>query len=125
MSGYIDQTILHNPERGEIGNCMQAAIASHLGLTLCDVPHFAAMGDDWGEMLQAWANARRLTWVALPPEAVPAGMPTILQGWSERGVPHVVVGKGIEMVHDPHPSRAGIVEVQEAWALLSWPEALS
>lgn len=120
MSG-VDQTIMHNPERGEIGNCMQAAIASHLGLTLYDVPHFAAMGEGWADALQAWANARRLTWVAMPPEVVPDGMPTILQGRSERGIPHVVVGCGVKTIHDPHPSRAGLVEVKEAWALLSWP----
>ena len=39
------QTILHDPDNGLLGNCMQAAIATVLGLGMEDVPHFAAIGD--------------------------------------------------------------------------------
>ena len=116
-----DQTIMHDLERGEIGNCMQAAIATHLGLPMTEVPHFAAMGDGWGEVFADWCKARRCLWVDLEPEQVPADMPTLLSGKSPRGVQHMVVGRGLTTVHDPHPSRAGIVEVETVWAIVRWP----
>lgn len=46
----VDQTILHDPQTGAIGNCMQAAIASLLDLPLDAVPHFAALSEEPAEV---------------------------------------------------------------------------
>ena len=37
---WVEQTILHDPEKKNYGNCMQACVASLLNIPLNDVPHF-------------------------------------------------------------------------------------
>jgi hypothetical protein len=101
----IDQTTFGMPE----GNCFSACVASILHVPLSDVPTFCKH-DDWWERFTAWLKERGF-W-ALPlkynEEFPPAGF-HILSGKSPRGdFQHSVVAFGNEMIHDPHPSRAGI-----------------
>lgn len=128
------QTILAGREDGHSaaglpGNCLQAAVASLLDLELDQVPHFAVYVDWWGAM-RRWARERGgdFTYFALPPDkyadawaqTVAWGREhnayVILGGGSPRGpFMHVVVGTvDLEVVHDPHPSRAGLTYVDEA-----------
>lgn len=114
----VDQTILHDPQTGAIGNCMQAAIASLLDLAIEDVPHFAALSEEPAEVgaaLVEWTHKRRMLWLQLDAEMVPDDMPVLFYGKSPRGLPHLVVGVGSKIVHDPHPSREGLTEIEGAW----------
>lgn len=113
----VTQTILHDPELGTIGNCMQAAVATLLGLPLGDVPHFAAIEGDWGAAFKAWCLGRQLLWISLGVMDVPDDMPCILCGKSPRGIEHCTVGRGLDTVWDPHPSRDGLTTISEVWVL--------
>lgn len=112
------------------GNCIQAAVASLLDLELDQVPHFAVYVD-WFAAMRRWARDRGgdFTYFPMPvPEQYCAAWESvaswgrehqafvILSGPSPRGpFWHVVVGNvDLEVVHDPHPSRAGLSEVGDA-----------
>lgn len=107
----VDQTVFTVPG----GNCFSACVASLLELPLEDVPYF--MGDEppdqpsaWFEQLSDWLRPRG--WWAIPIPIgngwKPEGL-CILSGKSPRGdFDHCVVAHGLEVVHDPHPSRAGL-----------------
>lgn len=129
------QTILAGRDDGHSaaglpGNCLQAAVASLLDLELDDVPHFAVYVD-WFAAMRRWARDRGgdFTYFAFPVpeqyadawEAWSAwgrehGAHVLLSGPSPRGpFWHVVVGDvDRRVVWDPHPSRAGLVEVRDA-----------
>lgn len=114
----IDQTKLHNPEDGVNGNCMAASLASILELPLSEVPKFEDMGESkWWIALRRWLKRLGFHLLAWDKEFY---MPVyfIAGGPSPRGVEHSVVYRGTKMVHDPHPSRAGLVEITSVWALL-------
>lgn len=106
------------------GNCFTACVASLLELSLDDVPWFMTPDDGrWLERLQAWCGTRGLAakywpargWCDEDPEARPfLGVPTglaIMSGESPRnaGVFHAVIARAGALVHDPNPSRAGVL----------------
>jgi hypothetical protein len=106
----ITQTILHGEVEGRMGNCMQAAIASLLDLPLDEVPHFAQYDNAdygwlWYDAFVGWAYQRGLA-VEFVDESPGDGM-------SPRGVRHLCVGRGETVVWDPHPSRDGLVSVED------------
>lgn len=111
----VDQVVFE-----ERGDCMSACIASILELPLDDVPHFVKH-DDWIERRDNWLRQRGLCAIHgtfhVGTEWRPAAL-HILYGKSPRwdGL-HCVVARGHEILHDPHPSRAGI-ETQEGFDLL-------
>lgn len=110
----VDQTIFGAPE----GNCLPACIASILDLRIEDVPHFGA--DDWLDTLERWLAPRGLYPVCatLGGPWRPAGL-YILAGKSPRGdFLHAVVARGSDVVHDPHPSRAGVLSHADATLLI-------
>lgn len=128
----VDQTIMQDPERGILGNCYQACLASVLGIPLDTVPHFVALHGP--EQLGAgpiwWAEARRwirrehdrdLAMFDITPEhptpcSMYAGEPADWQAFGIGSVPSprgpfehaVVVNLDGDVVHDPHPSRASM-----------------
>ena len=130
------QTLLAEREDGHTaaglpGNCLQAAVASLLDLEVDQVPHFA-LYVDWFAAMRRWARDTRegdFTYFEFPvPEQYATAWESVvawgrehdahllLSGPSPRGpFWHVVVGNvDLEVVHDPHPSRAGLVEVRDA-----------
>ena len=114
----VDQTKLHDPDNGINGNCMAASLASILELSLSEVPEFEDMGEQkWWPALRRWLKSLGYHLLAWKQEFY---MPVyfIASGPSPRGIEHSVVYRGTKMVHDPHPSRAGIVEITSVWALL-------
>ena len=145
----VHQTILADPTRndghdanGQPGNCYQAAIASALDLRLDDVPHFATFCDDWVERSQDWFASRglirsfyhgpaldALSWpLHVEPgtdfwgHRVDRIVAALGAGPSPRGpFRHVVVldPKTGAMIHDPHPSGAGVTEVDEVELILA------
>ena len=117
---FVDQTILYEPGGTVRGNCTEAAVASLLGLPLDAVPDFRA------NSLQPylfWSAFRRFVRSqGFEPMMLPGDhMPDVLylaSGRSPRGVSHMVVMREGRLIHDPHPSRAGIERVDQVWVLL-------
>jgi len=110
----VDQTVFAVPG----GNCFSACVASLLELPLKVVPYF--MGDkppgepeEWFAGFLAWL--RPLGYWAIPLSVGNGWRPEglcILSGKSPRGsFLHSVVARGtdLDVVHDPHPSRAGVL----------------
>lgn len=141
----IDQTHFVGDPDGMPGNCMQAAIASVLEYPLDAVPHFAAMPEaDWWMAFMDYLSdhdhritlfADRFfetdvyldgTLTAAPLTDWPRERVVIANGMSPRGVRHSVVWQHGELVHDPHPSRAGLAEApDEVWLIESRDEDLA
>lgn len=120
----VDQT-----EFGERGNCVQACVASLLELPLEAVPHFLL--DENGELDEHRAWKRMDTWLA--GRGLERKMFYLWPGWEKcmraqgfhliggdgpRSRGHLVVGCSGTMIHDPHPSRAGLVKPEEFWFLV-------
>lgn len=101
----VDQTIFGAPQ----GNCLAACVASLLGCSLADVCDFSEKG--WLDELTAWLAPRGLYAVCFKTETDwrPPGL-YILGGKSPRGdFLHAVIARGTTVVHDPHPSREGVL----------------
>lgn len=123
----VDQTILHEPEKGIAGNCAQSAFASILDLDINLVPHFAdglldnseENGEIYMDRINSWLKTLGLGLISFSvgPEYLTdwAGSLSeateyyLISGWTERETYHVCVGKDGEVVHDPHPSKSGLL----------------
>ncbi len=111
----VDQTLFGNGDNGSRpGNCLQACLASIFNLSLDEVPHFVEHGASWYDDMQAWLMQRG--YYALDLLFDDGYIPNVdirgyhcLNGISPRGIRHSVVCKDGDMIHDPHPSRGGIV----------------
>lgn len=118
----VTQTILYSPEneaRGVYGNCLQSAVASALGLDLDAVPNFADFMW-WEPAARLWLRGHGLDWRMV--SGIPPGR-SIVIGPTVRGTgDHAVVGDDGEIAWDPHPSRAGLLEVKRAYVLEKWPD---
>lgn len=117
----VDQTTFHDPEKATSGNCMQAAVASLMGLNLKEVPNFVEVcsGESHAmyELFRRWLDEYGLDMLSLP------GAWSIRSfylgvGPSPRGVHHMVVLNDGELAHDPHPSRAGLLRVERCYVLV-------
>jgi hypothetical protein len=120
---------------GYPGDCWRAAVASLVDEPdLLSVPHFALHWRTSWQLLQRWLHPRGLAmnWAPLHPSRAIDGDPVyyhldgdrlpsqigdlvLLCGPSPRGpFQHIVVGTHHgDVVHDPHPSRAGLEAVHE------------
>lgn len=108
----VEQTELGYPR----GNCVRAAWASLLGVPLAVVPDFSphALGDRVQIAAErAWVRTLGYDLVVVPDVAidVPPDVCHMVSGLSPRGFGHRCVGRGGEVVWDPHPSHQGLVEV--------------
>lgn len=115
--GWIDQSIMHDPENGQYGNCMQACIASYLHRPLDDVPHFHHDGcaaEVFWDRVEDWLDNNNL---ALR-YGKRVGTFSIVLGPSVRGTNHCVIMSGDHVIWDPHPSRAGLIEESNRFYLL-------
>lgn len=110
------QTIFVNDPRGIPGDCMRTAVAALLDLPTEAVPHFVLFEAPgvWFQVFNMWLEGRGLRIKPLARGAVDRQCLAI--GMSPRGVEHVVVWGPDGLVHDPHPSRAGI-EARQFWAI--------
>jgi hypothetical protein len=125
----VDQEFVHNPEIGQFGDCQRAVVASLLELPLSDVPHFLqeAAGDSMGfwTRLQRFLASHGCLYIDLPAWDIDGysdlyGTPAVYHeicGPSPRGAGlfHAVVGCNGKIVHDPHPSRAGLAGNPSEW----------
>ena len=115
------------------GDCLRACVASVLELEPYQVPHFVELsmkisGYNWPVELAAWLAKRDLVpqWWSGPPGGFDGH--AIVTGPSPRGDwNHAVVARveptGVSqarwsMVHDPHPSRAGLASYDDVEFLI-------
>lgn len=115
------QLIMHNPERGEHGDCLRTCVAMCLGMEPQDVPHFGdpSLFPDWLAGLNYWLAERELSVFGIPVFAdnfdeitrqlsLSGGcVPAIVTGTSSRELTHAVVVH-LGEVFDPHPSSLGL-----------------
>jgi len=115
----VDQQILHDPENGRFGDCQRACIASLLDLRPDDVPHFYEDGTEitfWKRLNSFLAS---IELVHLETQTInfrlaqfreKADLYHMIYGQTERGTQHAVIGLNGDIIHDPHPSKAGFLE---------------
>lgn len=115
----VKQSKLYSPEGAHAGNCLAACLASLFDTPLWMIPPFDEMfiRGDYRERMQAWAkrvHGGRLVWTD---DHAVEKMPEfyIANGPSPCGVHHSVIYSNGAMVHDPHPSDAGITAVEWTW----------
>lgn len=108
-------------DMADLGNCLQAAVASVLDLELDDVPHFVAVpgeNGEWWRAMRRWAQDQGFDFAYIDSlddvTAWGSIRHAIASGESPRGPwKHVVVvDVAGAVVHDPHPEGkgAGLVE---------------
>lgn len=130
---YHDQKILADPARGDghnadgvPGDCWKACIASLLQVPVYDdVPHFVELDDGKGSWWQltnqfVWGMTGRTLMHWRNPKYLPEDQEVFIgTGPSPRGNFHhaVLVDRHGDLIHDPHPSRAGILAVEEYFGL--------
>lgn len=120
---WVTQDRFYDKERGLHGNCMQAAVASLLGRPMSDVPNFieGPEGESgFWEEVYAFCRGQGLAFETYHNDGrgrhVREGY-HLAYGPAARGCGHVVVMNNDEMAHDPHPSRAGLLEVQGIYVI--------
>lgn len=109
-AAFPDQTRFFDAEKGARGNCLQACLAAVFGLPIDAVPDFTQSHPaDWMDDMKAWLSFGGYEWHFDSDDKVPTGALYIVNGQSARGVRHSTVWRDGAMVHDPHPSRAGLL----------------
>jgi len=124
----VDQEFPHDPDNGVAGDCYRACIASLLDVPTADVPHFLHDFPSAEEADRRVADFLRPLGLALvtfhyhgegQTPIFPEGVHYILHGKSPRfsgkqadgsvTVHCVIATEGLKVVHDPHPTRHGIL----------------
>lgn len=111
----VDMLVLNDPENGKVGDCFRACLASLLEVSAEEVPHF--LHDDCSikifyERIADFLKPRGLKFIELwsyDKEWHPNVEYHTIHGDTTRGTYHAVVGKNGVVVHDPHPSRVGLL----------------
>ncbi len=103
------------------GNCHQASLASILELPLDEVPDFCNLYDDdnWAKEEKIWLKAKFNMWsltlwakdFKFKEDKIPDTY-HLISGKSPRDVMHSCVGLSGEIIHDPHPSKKGLVKIE-------------
>lgn len=129
----MQETPIHDPKKGLIGDCFRAALASVLGLEIKRVPHFVRdfYGDDNSLYDAIYAYLADLGF--FPLEApYPIGLKILkhqnetfkiscyhlITGIDHDGDPHACVGFNGKLTHDPHPLRRGFANPQSEWRII-------
>lgn len=103
-----------------VGNCMMACIASILEIPLEDVPEIELQYADYIERYYAWRAWFRSRGFGYLPFDVTEPDADVIMRWdgytigsgdNPDGISHAVVCYDEEVVHDPNPSRRGIVKI--------------
>lgn len=108
----VTQTILLGDPSGRPGNCLQAAVASLLGLDLDAVPHFVESTGDWFEDMAVFVLGHGYELMQHSPAHDPPVF-GLAFGFTNRSADrHAVVYRDGVMAWDPHPSRDGLTSVK-------------
>lgn len=118
----FDMTIMHDPPNA-IGDCFRCCIASIMEVPPRLVPHFyegEAFTDETGRIgrqrLYAWLKPFGYFYFEVEFEEPMVknwidylDCHYVFSGATDRGTRHATVGYRGEMIHDPHPSRSGVM----------------
>lgn len=115
----VDQTTFGPPDGppAERGNCFAACLATILHFRIEEVPQFHALeGGDWSDEINNWLDRYGLHYLEVRVEENPLvdreyfGI-HVLNGFSPRNQyrQHSVVARGAKMIHDPFPTRKGLL----------------
>lgn len=126
----VDQEFIDDRENGQFGDCQRAVIASLLELPISQVPHFLQQTGD--NDLEFWTCVQgflakhgciHFSFPAFDAEFYSRtyGTPAFfheISGPSPRGkgLFHAVVGCNGVIVHDPHPTKAGLAGDPSEWS---------
>lgn len=121
----VTQDVFHDPEGDTKGNCFAACVASILELPMHAVPNFVER-EDWFHAVQEFLGrfGLFLAWNVEPTYREFWGY-HVVSGPGPRGVRHSVVGYGLDVIWDPHPSRDGLVEADDWSFALLCPKSLA
>jgi hypothetical protein len=108
------QTIFRDADLGIYGNCLAACIACMLDIDVNEVPNFA-QNSTWASDAKEWLAERGLSLVYFDGDATDATM--IAYGKTVRGTRHAVLWRNGALLHDPHPSDAGLIAAEELCAI--------
>ena len=97
---------------------MRACLASIFDLDIDAIPPFEDAKHDWYVEMQRWCRATVGRKLRLYPAKTPPPGYALMNGPAARGVRHSVVALDGEMVWDPHPSRAGLVETDSYYGFV-------
>jgi len=134
---YVDQTEFSDKDKGTKGNCLSACLANLLSIDLTLIPNFAYLGDAWFPAFSSFLkeNGYRFkgtyyfssisdqasmgTWEDLLKINEGINGVYITAGPSPRleGVGHAVLYKDGNLLHDPHPSREGILSLRYTYMI--------
>jgi hypothetical protein len=106
----VDQQYLQGNPQGISGDCVRACVASILDMPLTDVPHFVQLhGERWADAFVEWCEAMgfHVDWQF---GFIATDEPAMLAGPSPRVGRHAVVIQHGKIIHDPHPSRLGLLD---------------
>lgn len=99
-------------------DCLVACLATYFGLNYEAVPHFVERhGSLWGEEMRSWLDAGGYEVVCFD-NHYPRKGDYLADGWTDRDTPHMTVWRGVEMIHDPHPSRSGLTNIRRTYWLM-------
>lgn len=119
----FDQTTYSDPKAGTHGDCFRAAIRTLAQQDMPDLPHpigpdgwnyafYDVLEDTYGLIVKHNVNRKGKDWSFLPRVVLATGLTE--RSDPETGQPkHSVVWDRIadRMIHDPHPSRAGLISI--------------
>ena len=114
---YLIQTKLCTETQA--GNCLATALACILELPLVTIPKFEIMGSDWFSKFSNWLESIGFYPIILREKLVFPGY-YLVMGVSPRdkNVNQQVIFKNGKMIHDPHPSGDGILNIKEIMLLV-------
>ena len=113
----IDQTLFGWPH----GNCHSACLASIFEVPLDSVPHDLGSRPDVREAIDSFLSGLGYKADCFSFKRGHEWWPEwnshcVIVGLAERGFDHAVVGLHGNIVHDPHPSRAGLIGINcDVW----------
>lgn len=117
----VDQRRLYSKEAGTKGDCTQCCIASILDLAYEDVPDFI-MEENFFRSRDAFLASKGLRMQDVAPWFLKPDRMYLACGTTVRtpltGVHHMVIYQGDKLLFDPHPSKAGLVNVTEFYELV-------
>ena len=111
-----DQEHYHSLAEGTYGDCMRAALRTLLQDDLKDCPHPVCddgWSEEWEDYLEEKGIVIRHTYLRDGRSYDHIPEICIAVGPAARGVSHAVVYNRITgtMIHDPHPSRSGLLKI--------------
>ena len=117
---WVTQTKFYDPTQPMdvcTGNCTEAALASLMDIPLDEVQSLQGLrSPEYWDALEAFVESKGYTLRMKPADFIPHGY-YLADGPSERGCGHFVVMRNGKLAHDPHPSRAGLKEIERVWTV--------